>query len=179
MNSNNESVMTSADMITRVFTNIEQSSLEKGNKVVNAWRRTVESVKPNGKNIAAHSRIIDLKNGILLIEADHPGWIQLLQMHQKYVLTGLHRLAPDVTIHTLSFRLAGSSVQLTDGRSIQTAKQKERARLESQFEKEAAALEAQGFGKNAVAGDGKVAKELPPELKSLFDRFKSEMKGEI
>lgn len=181
MNSNNnQQVMTSADMITRVFTNIERTELENGNKVIGAWRRTIESIKPNGRNIAAHSKVIDLKKGMLLIEADHPGWIQLLQMHQKYILTGLNRLVPNVNIHTLTFRLTGSNAQLSDVNKLQeAAEKKERARLEKQFEKEEAALKERGFVADSNRGETATAtKKLPPELKSIFDRFKSEMKSE-
>ncbi len=191
MNSNNinepvgDNVMTCSDMVMRVFTNIEQRDLEKGNKVIGAWRRTVESIRPNGKNISAHSRVIDLKNNILLIEADHPGWIQLLQMHQKYVMTGLKRLVPDLNIQSLAFRLSGSAAHLTDAAAAESQRQmqtRERERLQRKFEKEEEALSEHGFGyaKAQKSGNQKTenAKELPAELKTLFDRFKSEMKNE-
>ena len=174
---NNEQVLSCADMITRVFTNIEKSDIENGNKVVGAWRRTVESIRPNGKNIAAHSQIIDLKNGLLLIEADHPGWIQLLQMHQRYVLTGLKRMVPELKIHTLTFRLKGSKAELADvdtAAGSRQAQERERKWLERQLDREQAEIEKQGF----VPAAPQSQKKLPPELESLFNRFKSEMKND-
>ena len=195
------SVMTCADMITRVFTNIERKDLERSNKVFGAWRRTVESIRPNGANLAAHSSIIDLKNGILLIEADHPGWIQLLQLRQKYILTGLRRLVPDLSIQSLAFRLRGSSAALHDVATLSAearaaAEARERARMQQQLDREEAELEARGFGTKkpapvaaasaSPAANAEVASTagaptqsaaaLPPELQGIFSRFRQEMK---
>ena len=178
-----DNVITCADMITRVFTNIERKDLENANRVFGAWRRTVASIKPNGANIAAHSQVIDLKNGILLVEADHPGWIQMLQLHQKYVLTGLRRAAPDLHIASLAFRLRGSDAALSDAAPAASDAHRahERAWLQKQLDREEAALKAHGFAGAAsgVAQDGaerpQTAHQLPPELQSLFSRFKDEM----
>jgi hypothetical protein len=58
-----------------------------------------------GEKIAAHSRIQDLEHSILLVEADHPGWIQILQTKEKYLLDSLRRRFPDQNITGISFRL--------------------------------------------------------------------------
>ena len=33
---------------------------------------------PLGERLASNTRVLDLKNGVLIIESDHPGWIQYL-----------------------------------------------------------------------------------------------------
>ncbi|UKI55723.1 MAG: DUF721 domain-containing protein [Treponema succinifaciens] len=70
--------------------------------IYDEWKKILSRIKTNssnpneGLNMAGHSRVIDLKNGILLIEADHPGWISLIQFHKKYILNGFRMKFPEV-----------------------------------------------------------------------------------
>ena len=161
-------IMRASDMITRVFKNISSEDMQNSTQLSNSWRRTLESISRNGKKLAAHSHIVDLKNGILLVEADHSGWIQLLQLHQKYILTGLHRLNKHLKIESLAFRLTGSDAQLADIAPVDM--EKERARLKKKFDMEEEVLKKAGYDENSEKST-----ELPLELQNLFDKFKSEM----
>jgi predicted nucleic acid-binding Zn ribbon protein len=55
---------------------------------------------------AGHSRIKELEGSVLLVEADHPGWIQILNTKQKELLDILHRRFPQFSITGISFRLS-------------------------------------------------------------------------
>jgi hypothetical protein len=59
-----------------------------------------------GDALAAHSRIRELEHSVVLVEADHPGWIQLLQIKEKDLLDKLRRRFPDQHIAGISFRLS-------------------------------------------------------------------------
>jgi hypothetical protein len=59
-----------------------------------------------GDALAAHSRIRELERSVLLVEADHPGWIQILQTREKDLLDALRRRFPDQHITGISFRLS-------------------------------------------------------------------------
>jgi hypothetical protein len=59
-----------------------------------------------GEKIAAHSRIRELKHSIVFVEADHPGWIQILQTKQQGILKTLQCRFPDLNILGISFRLS-------------------------------------------------------------------------
>ena len=59
-----------------------------------------------GENLAAHSRPVDVRNGIVFIEADHPGWIQLLQIDQDRILETIRRSFPALGISGIAFRMA-------------------------------------------------------------------------
>jgi hypothetical protein len=59
-----------------------------------------------GEKIASHSRVQDLEHSVLLVEADHPGWIQILQTKEKDLLDTLRRRFPDRNITGISFRLS-------------------------------------------------------------------------
>jgi hypothetical protein len=62
--------------------------------------------KAAGENLAAHSRPADVRNGIVFIEAEHPGWIQLLQMDQDRILDAIVKKFPALGICGIAFRLA-------------------------------------------------------------------------
>jgi hypothetical protein len=59
-----------------------------------------------GEKIAAHSRIRELERSIVQIEADHPGWVQILQTRQQGILETLQRRFPNLGIEGISFRLS-------------------------------------------------------------------------
>ena len=54
----------------------------------------------------SHSRIAELEKSVLLVEADHPGWIQLLQTKQRELLDAVRRRFPEITFTGISFRLS-------------------------------------------------------------------------
>lgn len=59
-----------------------------------------------GERLSAHSRPVDVRNGIVIVEADHPGWIQLLQLDQKRILDAIKRSFPELGIHGIAFKTA-------------------------------------------------------------------------
>mgnify|MGYP002854790706 CR=1 FL=1 len=188
---NESDIMRASDMITRVFKNISPADVQNSTQLSDSWRSTVETISRNGAKLAAHTHIVDLKNGILLVEADHSGWIQLLQLHQKYILTGLRRKNPAVKIASLAFRLAGSDAQLADVAPVDM--EKERERLQKQFDAEEEALQKAGYANALHTGNTPAQtaanstqnmansaataapSNLPPELQNLFDKFRAEI----
>ena len=83
---NDQSIITAADMITQVFSSIDKSSVENSSKLLGTWKNVLLKVHKYGERLAAHTELIDLKNGILLVETDHPGWIQIMQLYSKFIL---------------------------------------------------------------------------------------------
>jgi len=59
-----------------------------------------------GEQIAAHSAVTDVHNGTVVIEVDHPGWIQLIQLQQDRILRELRRGYPQLAIRGLRMQLA-------------------------------------------------------------------------
>jgi len=58
-----------------------------------------------GDQISAHSEIKDIRKGVVVVEADHPGWIQLIQLRQHNLLDALRRRFPDLGIRALRLQL--------------------------------------------------------------------------
>ncbi|GHV86838.1 hypothetical protein AGMMS50255_1340 [Spirochaetia bacterium] len=69
-----------------------------------AWQKI--TAKCGISAAADHSRIRELERCVLLVEADHPGWIQLLQTKQQKLLSDAQRRFPDLTITGISFMLS-------------------------------------------------------------------------
>ena len=145
-------------MVLRIMKNIDPEQVRQGNKISSLWTQIVESIRSNsingeniGKNMASHSRVIDLKNGILLVEADHPGWIQMLGNYKKYILE-LERI-----------------VSKKFHREIDEEKQ--RNAEEFRINKEQKELEKKGF----VYKNSGQKKELPSEIQKMFDDIKNDM----
>jgi hypothetical protein len=63
-----------------------------------------------------HSRIADLERAVLLIEADHPGWVQIFQTKQKELLNAARRRFPELGLGGISFRLARGPLFKTGGK---------------------------------------------------------------
>ena len=83
------------DYMRNFHTNIETGY----SSVFKSWSKIA------GEDMVSHSSVKDLTNGILLIEADHPGWIQLLQMRKKKILKNIHKFYPELEVINIRFIL--------------------------------------------------------------------------
>ena len=111
------------------------------------WRKVVMRVKSNAENsesdelidkriplgerLASNTRVLDLKNGVLIIESDHPGWIQYLKFYQKFIIKGLLLENPNLKINSFAFRLKGKEEKQID--VYEQALEKARAEMEERF----------------------------------------------
>lgn len=113
-------VISCSDMIQAAYNNIEKSAFEKNNKFSSSWKKILTSIRPYnsdsnvGQNLFDNSNVVEIKNNILLIEANHPGWIQMFQLHKNYILKGLKMYVPELNINSLAFRLKGSNARLSN-----------------------------------------------------------------
>ena len=114
----------SGDVLNALFRNqfdpeylkTAQSNIE----LFSSWSKIVTEVWPHSPDAdtsdselrkddlpaaAVHSQIRELERGVLLVEADHPGWIQILQTRQSELLSVVQRRYPDLKIQAIAFRL--------------------------------------------------------------------------
>jgi len=74
--------------------------------VAEAFSCVDNSGEPHEKPAASlHSGIRELERGVLLVEADHPGWIQILKTKHKEILSAVQHLYPELNVLDVSFRL--------------------------------------------------------------------------
>lgn len=181
-----DEIVSFGNIISNTFKNIKSEDIQNTNQITDAWEKTLcsikgagSSLKPanqyEGQNLYAHSRILDLKNGVLLVEADHPGWIQLLQMHKNYILKGIQKASPNLKINTIAFRLKGKKGELYDAEENKTSVEKVRSNIQEKIEEEEKRLSESELNFNPDEKDKSnncKKSELPPELSNLFDDLK-------
>ncbi|MCR4743579.1 MAG: DUF721 domain-containing protein [Treponema sp.] len=183
-------IISSQEMIQHVidFTSINPESRE----LPSAWKKVVSNIGKNknsgeeeseislGERIAGNSHVVDLKNGVVLVEANHSGWIQYLRMYKKFIIKGLKWALPNLKIEDLAFRIAGSQAKLSD--QYDNLVKKEKEKLYEKFSREEESLKNfsganapsnKSTNKNNSNANSKT--ELPPELNSIFERIKKEM----
>jgi len=80
----------------------DEDKVRKGSQYVeffSSWKSIV------GPREASHSRVAEIEKGILVIEAEHPGWIQLLQLRQSSILATVQARFPELGLRGIAFRL--------------------------------------------------------------------------
>lgn len=61
--------------------------------------------KVAGNLLSGHCRLMDVENGVLLVEVDHPGWMQMVLLRKKALLDAARKAAPGGRIETLRVRV--------------------------------------------------------------------------
>ncbi|MBQ1627644.1 MAG: DUF721 domain-containing protein [Treponema sp.] len=168
---NRVEIVSCKEMIDLTWAGIEKATLEENNKFYKAWKYIITKINGCGQNLYDHSRIIDLKNGILLIETDHPGWTQLMQMYSKFILRGLKMNMPEIKVDSLAFRVKGSKAELSsDYDSL----------LKSDMEKEKEKILRQEkvlkkYDKKDDKDKAENSQEIPENLLNMFKSMKESM----
>ena len=88
-----------SDLINVLFDGFNTSGMEKANAFFRSWKELV------GEKIAAHSRIVDVSRGAVIVQVDHPGWSQQIQFRKAAILASLSRNYPELGIKTLVIRV--------------------------------------------------------------------------
>jgi hypothetical protein len=69
-----------------------------------SWTRITE--KAGIAAAAGYSRLKEFERGVILIEADHPGWVQILRNKEQGLLRNTRRFFPELDIRGISFMLS-------------------------------------------------------------------------
>lgn len=108
------SVNQAGDILRALF-----DKLDSGGKqyvaLISGWQQIV------GERLAAHTRIADIAGATLVVEADHPAWIQTLMFEQRRILDRVRTRYPQFQISALRVRLAGSQERSNADESEPTA----------------------------------------------------------
>ena len=130
------SVRSAEELIRRFLDSIGSGEGEEYVRLFSSWREIVSD------RIADHAQPVDLKGRTLVVEADHPGWIQMVMMERTRIVDELQRRFPELNIDGISVRTASMRNQETKRRpssasDSQEAQQEQPARPPSRDEKEA------------------------------------------
>ncbi len=92
-------VKKAADIVTSLFSTLDGNRMREANDFYGNWRMLV------GEKIAAHSRVVDVDRGVVVVEVDHPGWSQQLSFVKKRVISDLSRAFPSLAIKAMVVRV--------------------------------------------------------------------------
>jgi hypothetical protein len=92
------------DLLSAIIDEKMMQQAQGYSKVFYSWART--TARHGIAAAADHSRIRELERNVVLVEADHPGWIQILQTKNHKVLADLQAQFPDMALTGISFRLS-------------------------------------------------------------------------
>jgi hypothetical protein len=135
-----------------------------------------------GQRLSDHSRPVDIRHGMLIIETDHSGWIQLIRLEQERILREISRRFPELEVTAMSIRIGNEEKRFPGEESI--AGNETRHGLDAAPTEDISPVETTS-SQNSVPewaemddteeGAGKRRtrfSEIPPELKDMFDRIK-------
>ena len=104
-------VKRAGDLLTELFREYDPQTLETARitaGLLSSWE--IAAGEARVPAASAHSRIRDFDRGVLLIEAEHPGWIQLLQTKQNQILNSYQKKYPELDIQGISFCLSKTPI---------------------------------------------------------------------
>lgn len=87
------------DLISRFIESIGIHDTEGVVPFVRTWPQIA------GRDAAAHSQILDIANGAILVGVDHPAWLQKLHMDRDTIIARVRREFPDLHVRYLHFTI--------------------------------------------------------------------------
>lgn len=110
------------ELIQRFLDSVGQS--EEGSQYVGLFRSWQPIV---GERIAAHAQPVDVRGHSLIVEADHPGWVQMVMMKRSQIIREIGRRYPQLSITGLTVRVVDQPGAHRDHGSAQSAADDARA----------------------------------------------------
>lgn len=89
------------DILKSLFDNLENHEAGKYTALFKKWDEII------GKELAGHVIIKDVEQDRVLVEIDHPGFIQRFQMKERYFLKIIQNTYPNLGIHGFKVFLSG------------------------------------------------------------------------
>ena len=92
------------DLIAALFDEQTGVLADRYSSIFSGWKRIA------GTDIAAHSRVKDIQHGAIIIEVDHPGWVQMIRLKERRILTSIQKRYPELNIRTIRTLTNGGAV---------------------------------------------------------------------
>ncbi|HOV37708.1 MAG TPA: DUF721 domain-containing protein [Spirochaetales bacterium] len=78
-------------------------NFQKGESYVSFFSDWISLVGPD---LACHVHPVDIRHEALLVEVDHPGWMQLFQLQEGRILKKIQKKHPSLPIRSIQMRLS-------------------------------------------------------------------------
>ncbi|HKL87022.1 MAG TPA: DUF721 domain-containing protein [Treponemataceae bacterium] len=138
-----------SELINSLFEGFNENEMKQSLSFVRSWKEIV------GEKISAHSKVLDLVKGSVVIEVDHPGWSQQILLQKKRIITSLSKAFPELDIRNLMIRV------ISEYTKPYVYEEKEIGKDILRIEKEE---------------DVTVREDIPEELKDILEKLKNSIK---
>jgi len=154
--------------VSELLSSFFDQDLVKKGELYSGFGRSWKTIA--GSRLGEHSRPVDIHRGILIVETEHQGWMQLLQLQQDKILEEIGRKFPDLKIRGIAFKLGDPAKPSVPAATMLPATSREpqqepRREPEPEYETEKEANDKIG-GKES----------LPPDMVAMFARIKKNIK---
>lgn len=91
-----------ADLVSAFFRSVGIKDEKGYSAFFSRWDSIV------GTDLAAHSRVVDVRNGSIIVQFDHPGWMQVFHASNQKILTRINEAFPKIGAKAIHMRLVES-----------------------------------------------------------------------
>lgn len=102
-----KSILNFQDVILTTMDKIDKK-IHKDNPLNTLWQEVLLKITNYGEQFYEHSRLVNVKNNIATVEVDHTGWLQLLKMHNTFILKGLNLKDKKIKVTSIVYKLKNS-----------------------------------------------------------------------
>jgi len=99
-----------------------------------------------GVDLASHTRVADIKNHALVVEVDHPGWMQMLHMKKDRILRDIKKRFPQLGVTTVHMKLVQELSTRVPSESAAPASEKAQENHSSGQPRPAGTTDSRGSG---------------------------------
>lgn len=138
-----------SELINSLFEGFNEKTMQESISFIRSWKEIV------GEKISAHSKVIDLVKGSIVIEVDHPGWSQQILFQKKRIISSLSKSFPELDIRNIMIRV------VTEYSKPYVFEEKEIGKDIFRLEKDE---------------DITVSEDMPEELKTVLEKLKNSIK---
>ncbi len=87
------------DLLKNIFESFNIKEPKDGKTITSSWQEIA------GKELSEHTRIKDIRKDTIYIEADHPGWLQILELKKRSIIGNINAIFPDKGITDIRISL--------------------------------------------------------------------------
>lgn len=96
-----DSVRKAGDILKSLLDENQNKEAQQYYRFFSAWDEIL------GERLAGRTRAVELKGKTLIVEVDHPGWIQLLDMRKAHIIHELGERFPGLEVEKIRYYVAG------------------------------------------------------------------------
>lgn len=142
-----------SDLVSSLFSTFDGNGLNQANAFMGAWNEIA------GPQIAAHSKVLDVDKGVVILEVDHAGWSQRILLMKKRLIRELSSRFRELAIKNLVVRVVSECK--TPYKRQDTPVGEGIPRVETGSPEEV---------------DVSVREDIPDELKSVLERLRTSIR---